>query len=333
MPVKVDMRCDMHSSIISGKCCPCQCILRIDKAVRNNKFQWWPSDSSYLYPAALQCESVKKALLTNQSVFPKDLILDVPSFTSPCSSQCSDPGGQLIDAAQKYKHTFGGPRIQSNGELNSSARKRPKKKNREGARHALSSDDEEHMNHHAHSLPPVYYSGNNFVKDLPAECLSQTMTPIFSAEATGSIFYGDEQSKFIQHTSDRVMTVHDWSKRRNKIRQHCKLVTLSGVSRSATGEEYVCVFHNVALVCDAKDNDNKRQCLVLSKKQLADSDVKFADVDNEDNVSGCITSVNSKDVIFPTLELRKGVDGFDSLKKVVFLSDRFVPKPTLKSIR
>ena len=118
LPVKVDMKCDMHSSIISGKCCPCQCILRIDKAVRDNKFRWWPADSSCLYPAALRCESVEKALLTDQSVFPKDMLLDVPSFTS---SQCSDPGRELMDAAQKYKNTFGGPRIQSNGELNSSA--------------------------------------------------------------------------------------------------------------------------------------------------------------------------------------------------------------------
>ena len=135
-----------------------------------------------------------------------------------------------MDAAQKYKNTFGGPRIQSNGELNSSARKRPKKKNREGARRALSSDDEEQVNHHSHRSPPVYHSGNDFVKDSPSECLSQTITPIFSADATGSMFHGDEQSEFTQHTSGRVMTVHDWSKRRNKIQRHCKLVTLSGVA-------------------------------------------------------------------------------------------------------
>ena len=68
------------------------------------------------------------------------------------------------------------------------------------------------------------------------------------------------------------------------------------------------------------------------KKQLADSDVKFADVDDEDNESGYITSVNSKNVVFPTLELRKGVNCFNSLEKVVFLSDQFAPEPTLKSI-
>ena len=122
-----------------------------------------------------------------------------------------------MDAAQKCKNTFGGPRIQSNGELNSSARKRPKKKNREGARHALSSDDEEQVNHQSHSSVPVCHSGNNFAKDLPAECLSQTMTPIFSADATGSMFHGDKQSEFTQHASGGVMTVHDWSKGRNKI--------------------------------------------------------------------------------------------------------------------
>ena len=135
------------------------------------------------------------------------------------------------------------------------------------------------------------------------------------------MFYGDKQSEFTQHTSGGVMTVHDWSKGRNKIWPCCKLVTLSGVARSATGEECGCVFHNVALVCNAKDNDNKRQCLVLSKEQLADSNVKFADVDDEGNESGCIALVNSKDVVFPTLQLRKGLKGFDSLKQVVFLSD------------
>ena len=83
----------------------------------------------------------------------------------------------------------------------------------------------------------------------------------------------------------------------------------------------VCVFHNIALVCDAKDNDNKCQCIVLSKKQLPDSDVKFADSDNKNTKGGCDALVDSKNVMFPKLELRKGVNSFDSWGKVVFLSD------------
>ena len=256
LPVDVVTSCKLHTSTTSDKCFPCKCILEMDHAIRNQKIKWWPSDHAYLYPPAYRSEAVRNALWNH----PTDLLVDSPKFSDDLD-EILDP---KMEAAQKYKHGLSGPRIRSSGEINSSAKKPPKYK-REGKRRVSLSDDQDATND-SPPQPPIYYSGNNFIKDPPQKCLPPTTTPYFNVEATGSIFYGHKDSEFILNhvTAGRTITVHDWCKRRNKRREQCNLVSLAGVARSETGEEYVCHFHNVAHV-DNQIDDCKRQFFNISE--------------------------------------------------------------------
>ena len=173
----------------------------------------------------------------------------------------------------------------------------------------------------------VCHSGNNFTKDAPQKPLPSTTTPHYSETATGSIFYGSLNSDFVIKVCDeKTVTVHDWCKKRNKTREQCKLVSLAGVARSNEGVEYVCFFHNVAHV-DNNVDDSNRQFFVISDIQLTSSGVR------KEKNGFHVPTEGGKDVVFPSLELRKGINHFDDLEKLEILSDCWNPPPLPKIAR
>ena len=320
VPVKNLIICDVHNLTISDKQCPCRCILEMDQAIRDQKFKWWPSDHAHLYPPSYQFKAVRNSVLSDPKI---ELIVKLPKFMEDHSPLDQNVTYKLCDAAQKYKHGLSGPRIRSSGEINSSARKPPKYK-REGKRQVSLSDDSTNVNEPSRSL--VYYSGNNFTKDAPQKPLPSTTTPHYNIEATGSIFYGSLNSDFVIKVCEDTVTIHDWCKKRNKTRERCKLVTLAGVARSNEGEEYVCLFHNVAHVDDNVD-DSDRQFFVISAIQLSSSGV------TKDESGFHVPTEGGKDVVFPSLELRKGINHCDDLEQLEILSNRWNPPPLPKIAR
>ena len=321
LPVNVVTNCDLHASTTSDKCFPCKCILEMDDAIRNQKIKWWPSDHAHLHPPACQSEAVRNAVQNH----PTPLFLDVPRFGADLKSLSSDENFNAeLEAAQKCKHKLSGPRFRSSGEMNSSAKKPPKCK-REGKR--CVSDVQDTNGENSPPQSPIYYSGNNFMKDHPQKCLPPTTTPHFNTEATGSIFHGHMDSDFISGTTDRTVTVHDWCKRRNKRREQCNSVSLIGVARSAVGEDCVCRFHDVAHV-DNQIDDCRRQFFVISEIQLASSGVTR----KEDGFHVWLNP-DADPIVFPSLELRKCTCDCHDLQDVTILSTHWNPPPLPKSAR
>ena len=99
-----------------------------------------------------------------------------------------------------------------------------------------------------------------------------------------------------------------------------------GVARSNEGKECVCVFHNVAHVDDEVDDSN-RQFFVLSSIQLESSGVK------KKEEGFCVQTKEGEDVVFPSLELRKGINDCDELEQLEILSSHWNPPPLPKIVR
>ena len=241
-PFDFDVKCQEHPTLISKEMCPCKCLLNMNFEIRS-WIKCWPCDDDWNLFPVVYCGQVAMDTVKDAN----DFLLSVPKYVDNFSPGSACDRIQNLEAPPKYKNHISGPRHRSNGEINTSARKRPMHK-REGGRQWRTSSPMATVNKNCRKpMSGTFSSYHTIVNHHTEKKVDSAMPAIIDVHATGSIYYGDEQfvSKHYPPPDENVTVFRGKTKTNS-----CPLVTLVGLAKTWEDKDVLCVFHRVAHVKD-----------------------------------------------------------------------------------